>query len=418
MKKVIGLLLVMFLMISFAGQSVFACPELANDREKISVGSRQQEGLKTILYGVEHARISKAAEEYVTTSIDEIMETLVVDPEFYDASDRKLDELFLLAPFQIYTLDGESLDFVDNLYHFPVYSNRRIVCLVSVFYSDEAWHYQVSNMLVKELNSVLNDNRNRKVIQVESEDSLTPFSFMYDEGDAIHEGSDNVFLDLSGQYQEPGRSRNLPEEHEQTRDDQLVNYLSSFITTNVPTQGFSINQTYYKRLDMSYCLVDQGSYNCGLACICTLYRYRTATHTLTPAIGTDINNVLAGGAYSFGTTVGQVGFINYLMPVAAANQYEIHHDYEGLITHLEVQHNINNKFPIIYGGYRIVNGVTKWHAFVLQGYQISNNKMKFYYFSPHGYDVSTDYVSAGTPHMMIYGTYSYTEGGNAYLLKP
>ena len=95
MRKIVGLLLVMFLMVSFAGQPVFASPEFSNDRGIVREGARKPKGLKAIPYGVEHARISKAAEDFVNTSIDEIMETLVLDPEFYDASDRDLDELFL-----------------------------------------------------------------------------------------------------------------------------------------------------------------------------------------------------------------------------------------------------------------------------------------------------------------------------------
>lgn len=419
MRRIFGVMLIMLLVISSVSSTAYASVVVSNEREPSGIDyNKQKAENRKILYGIEHASIPNAANEFINSKIDEMLESLVADPEFYDASDRDLNDLLLLAPFQIYVNDGGDLTCIEGFYHFPVYSNERIVCLISVFCVEEIWHYQVSNMLVEELTGILTDNKDRKVVQAESEDAETPFSFANELTDQIHDASENIYLDLSGKYCAESERDGQNNEREQTRDDQIVAYLSSFITTSIPTQGFSINQNYYKRLDMSFCLVNQGSYNCGLACICTLYRYRTARHDLNCAIATDINNVLAGGAYSFGTTVGQVGFINYLMPVAAANQYEIHHDYEGLITHTEVLNNINNQFPIIYGGYRIVSGDLHWHAFVLQGYQISNNKMKFYYFNPHGYDLSTDYVSAGTPHVMAYGSYSYTEGGNACLIKP
>lgn len=289
---------------------------------------------------------------------------------------------------------------LDNIIYYPVGTSDQILGLVSVYKINVDIEYCVSDWLVDEMNRYhFLDGGYQVVIDYPDDDSRPGVHF-------ISAGRD---IDI---YNDE------PEQSVQMRDDPYVNYLSSFQAFVFPTQGFYINLPTYKKLNMDYCLVTQGADRCGAACVSTIYRYRTATAVLNDILATDVNTYVLSGAYPMSTTAGQAGVLNYLLYTPDLNsRYKVKSfATEGLLSQFDVQHNINNSFPLIYGGTNTTTlGV---HAFVLFGYEMSGTMMRYYFFNPWGTHSVTEYKSDGSAHSMSTNGYTWIESGNSCLLKP
>lgn len=395
-----------------------------NDSVDRNVGTSTQNEEQSC-FGIKTEAGNEIMNQYVRDHVDEILMTLVDDPAYFHAEDRDLNSLFIMNPFRTFS-ETNNERVISNTYNYAVLSNNKVVCVIHVVDTEFGLTYNVTNFMVEQLNQCCQDNKDRLIVlRFETDDSAPEILVEEYPNRGIHNNVDNIFADLSGRYEDQNadyyRQSALFEFMEDTNHHGLR---SSFVTTYTPTQGFSINENGYKRLDMSNCLVSQGTGNqwpapCSRACIATVYRYRTATHVLEMNTLDQVNTALGSNGFNMGSTDGQVGMLNYLMPLSAANLYEKHnYNLLGLITHYEVMHNINNRFPIIYGGENTVSGGQ--HAFVLQGYRLIGNYMSYFYFNPWGYDGQTAFLPEGSPHTMTntqHNTY-WLESGNSCLLEP
>ncbi|GEM_PF-3810511 len=422
MKRLISIMCCMVMLPLFVG---FVYAEMASVDDKFPVSldthNKEEEDKRKFSYCIQTETGTDLYDQYLLSNIDEILEPLVKDPAYFHAEGCSLDTLQIMKPYRV-VLESEGERVQSKVLNYAVVADDRIVCVIYIFDTEYGLGYNVSDYIVDLLNEYCVGEGNWRIVYHYDGDKapvvcLEPVQLR-------KEANNSVFFDLSGRYSHLENNRGNDalfsfEEVSVNASSQRIQYLLSFITTNTPTRGLSINQNGYKRLQMSNCLVSQATGtndNCGTACVCTVYRYRTATSTLGISLAEEINTTLLGGTCPMGTTTGQVGMLNYLMPVAAVNQYDYRDQSNGCLTHLEVMHNINNCFPIIYGGYK--SQVPNWHAFVLQGYQISGSKMRFYYFNPWGYDSVTLYTTEGAPHHMSDGGVTFEEAGNSVLIEP
>ncbi len=144
------------------------------------------------------------------------------------------------------------------------------------------------------------------------------------------------------------------------------------------TPGFNINEVNYKVLEMAYCLVDQNGPDGKLADLCwassavTIIRYRSGGYrTLQPYF---IASVL-GKTYDEGGRMEDVlAAMKKYLSVDGLNHYNAHaRAASGIV---EVQHNINNGFPISMGCATLDLVNFNAHIVTVVGY---NNNMLIYW---------------------------------------
>ena len=158
-------------------------------------------------YGVLQCERDPDVDEFVREKADEMLEAVVTDPAFYHAEDRDLQDLYILAPFKLWEETAEGLMEVEEFFQYPVASNGRIICTIIVTRAGGELHYNVTDMYVLELNQACSDNRNRVVVfdeeasETGDRENEIRLVFLPDEDGSEHSAEDNVFLGLSGKYQ-------------------------------------------------------------------------------------------------------------------------------------------------------------------------------------------------------------------------
>ncbi|MCI6676808.1 MAG: hypothetical protein MSG78_07930 [Clostridiales bacterium] len=328
------------------------------------------------------------------------------DPEFFHISDFSFDDIQIMEPFVVYMLQQDGMFNHNDIYYFPVVSNQKVLFTLDIFLNDVGEYQCGSTVNGERLTELMgNGGCNRiyvdyganfksaeyKVIQVDSDTRINAETSTYQTFNDIKKQNIQVLKDISS--------------------DVLLEY-NQLMNQSKETEVNSRSTQYlYERLDMSYCLVSQADYDCGIPCIATIYRYRTGDRSMTSAS----LDVLNKNVYkcNIRTTAGQVKLLNSLMPVAIQNQYK-----EAWInlSHFVVQHNINNKFPILFGGTNLRTGGV--HCFVLHGYETNSQGMRWYFFNPWGEDTVTPFNPDGTTYIVTSMGNSWRQSGGSCLLLP
>ena len=158
-------------------------------------------------YGVHHCERDAEIDDFVCTMADEMLEGVIVDPAFYHAEDRDLNDLYILAPFKLWKETETGLVEVEDFFQYPVASNGRVICTIIVTRVGAELHYSVSDMYVIELNKVCNDNRNRIVVfneeafEMGDHEKAIRMMLLPDDDGSEHSVEENIFINVSGKYQ-------------------------------------------------------------------------------------------------------------------------------------------------------------------------------------------------------------------------
>lgn len=328
-------------------------------------------------------------------------------PDFFKISEFSLDDIQIMEPFVIYTLQPDGTFNHNNIYYFPVISKQKVLFTLDIFLTDTGEYQCGSSVNGERLTQLIGtDTCNRIYVDYGAD-------FKSAEYNIIPTASDNRITIHKKNYQTRGETENIQVLRNVSKDVlSEYNKITISLNTSSKDNAKQSTQYLYQRLDMSNCLVSQADYDCPIPCIATIYRYKTGNRTMTSASLDALNKSQYG--YNINTTSGQVQLLNTLMPVAPQNQYQ-----EAWInlSHFVVQHNINNKFPILFGGTNLnPNGGV--HAFVLHGYETNSNGMRWYFFNPWGEDTVTPFYPDGTNYIVTSMGNSWRQSGGSCLLLP
>ena len=405
MNRAISFLVVLFVMIG-----VVTC---FSDTDAYAA---QEDGMK-IPFGIETIDVSEEIYEYIEQNLDIIAHEIEVNGDSFGYEKYFPDATYILKPFQIYDIDenGGYTNKTSGILYFPVYSGNRLIFMIQLVREPSGkLNYSESNWLVEELTPYMQDNRCRKIYASYWGEERIPKIHII-ETECEHD--DSVLFNLKNILSDH-RSIQTNETPSLFKNPPIRLMNSPYITSYCPTNGFSINQSNLKRLNMNFCLVNDPAMDYGtpVPCMATIYRYRTATYSLACAELVQINNNRPGGPFNYTLTSGQVGLLNYLMPVSTSNLYHVHNS---VVTYYNVLHNINNAFPILIGG-TDSNAVTN-RCFVIEGYDYTSSAMKLYVFDPRrpsnaGVTVLTNSFSNGSPVTFSSMNYTWHQSGNSCLI--
>lgn len=255
---------------------------------------------ESIHIGVNSVNAPENVLNYLREVASDIVLEELQDPEAFGIQDVSRSDIQVMEPYMLHVEGDDGQYESSGIYAFPVVSSGKVMFTIDVFEWEGELLYSLSNELTEELTELVNVETSCEIYTDHGENfEKCDFLFVSDqtemqelEGRAVEMGEDhlNVLLDLSdaSEFEEITVIENEPD---------LVPRIS------YPTQGFSVNNSTTKRLNMSNCLVSQSNYSCGIPCIATLYRYRTATHTMTAESLNALNNQYG---YNIETTAGQV----------------------------------------------------------------------------------------------------------------
>ncbi len=293
------------------------------------------------------------------------------------------EDLFMGNGF--YAFDSMTGNPIMDIVYFPIYESNRYVLTLAITENQGKIDAFMSNYF---------DSGFQKI---EKNTLLTPYAVLYDgdksnyllteTGNVLLQGpnkqeismfsSENLLADLKQSYD----VNNVEEEYYKINID--YDFYSNYAAG---PQGFSVNTSTTKRLDMSNCLLLQYDKPiCWAASLGTAYRYRTGNRSVD---ATDICDML-GMPYSGIDPSIVYQKYNILNVAGGGNSYSYK---AGVATPFNVQHNINNMFPLHLH--------TEGHGMLVEGYLMSNGAVHLYYWdSAVG---KTIYTATGYTENTIY----------------
>ncbi len=225
--------------------------------------------------GVEHVNVPDEVTQLIREQGAEIINNILSDPEYLSISNVDYKDIQIMEPYTAYITDSSENLTSNDIYYFPVVSQNHVLFTIDVFSTPDGYFHSVTNEANDFLNSLMNETDcNRLYIDngdnFEKSEFLTVSPVMYqsieDDNNLGTNETIKPFMNLSNEVE-------VTSVKSETSSERI----------SYNTQGFSIDLPTYKRLNMTNCLVSQANYKCAIPCIATIYRYRTATHSMTSA---------------------------------------------------------------------------------------------------------------------------------------
>lgn len=289
-----------------------------------------------------------------------------------------------------YAFDSTTGQPITNVTYFPIFESERYVLTLVITENDG------------HIDSFMTNYFDTGFQQIEKNTSSNPYAILYDGnrnnyllteyGQVVLQGVDNQGNQGVRTFSSDTLLDNLKKEYhasnliEENYKIDIDNNLSYNTLASAP-QGFSVNTATTKRLDMSNCLLLQYNENiCWAASLGTAYRYRTGNRTVDAGGICDMLGMPHAGISP--NIVYQK--YNILNVAGAGNSYSYK---AGIATPFNIQHNINNMFPLHLH--------TDGHGMLVEGYLMSNGAIHLYYWDPAvgktvytntGYTENTQYV--------------------------
>lgn len=304
--------------------------------------------------------------EYANGIVDESLTNFMKGNSNKDIYINEMDCLFMGHGF--YAFDSKTGKLIDDIVYFPIFESDRYVLTLAVVENEG------------NLESFMTNYFDTGFQGIEKNTSATPYAVLYDgnqnsyllteSGQSVLQGrndqdisllsSEALFDSLKKKY----GTNNLMEEEYKIR----INDIPLYDTLASAPQGFSINTSTTKRLNMSNCLLLQYDESiCWAASLGTAYRYRTGNRSVDAG---DICDMLGMPHDGIDPTIVYQKY-NILNVAGAGNRYS----YKNRIaTPIDVQHNINNMFPLHLH--------TDGHGMLVEGYLMSNGAVHLYYWDP------------------------------------
>lgn len=296
-----------------------------------------------------------------------------------------------------YAFDQTTGQPITTIIYFPIFEGERYVLTLIVIKENETLTSFMSNYFDTEFQNVspntpdspyalLHDGSMANYLLTESGQTL--FQGIPQETAAFH----SVPLSLQTLLQGNGVTDISQEQLD--IDEQTI-------TSNIPSapmaaapQGFSVNTSTTKRLDMSYCLLPQYDEPiCWAASLGTAYRYRTGNRTVTPS---SVCNMLGLPYEGIAPNIVYQKY-NALNVAGTGNSYSYKN---GFASPFNVQHNINNMFPFHLHA--------TFHAMLAEGYHISGSNIELYYWDPAvGKTLVSSGYSSSASRVILMGAGSY-----------
>lgn len=280
------------------------------------------------------AEINKYAEQIVDESITNFMTGNNNTNIYID----NYNDLYMGTGF--YAFDSTTGQPITNVIYFPISESERYVLTLVITENDG------------HLDSFMTNYFDTGFQKVERNTLLNPYAVVYDGdrsnyllteyGQVVLQGVDNqevlafssnTLLDnLKKEY----NASNLIGENYKID----INSVPYYDVLASGPQGFSVNTATTKRLNMSNCLLLQYNENiCWAASLGTAYRYRTGNRSVDAG---DICDMLGMPHDGIDPSIVYQKY-NILNVAGAGNSYSYK---SGIATPLNVQHNINNMFPL------------------------------------------------------------------------
>ena len=335
--------------------------------------------------------VPERLEKYAKEIVEEAVINFMTGNSNTDIYINNCEDLFMGNGF--YAFDSMTGNPITDIVYFPIYEADRYV-LTLVITENQG-----------EIDAFMSNYFDTGFREIGENTLLTPYAILYN-GD-----KSNYLLTETGQILLQGP--NKQEISMMSSENLLDNLKQSFDVNNVAEeyykikighsfydtyaagpQGFSINTSTTKRLNMSNCLLLQYDENiCWAASLGTAYRYRTGNRSVDAG---DICDMLGMPHNGIDPSIVYQKY-NILNVAGGGNSYSYK---AGIATPFNVQHNINNMFPLHLH--------TEGHGMLVEGYLMSNGAVHLYYWDPAvgktiftaaGYTDNTQYaylLGAGT----------------------
>lgn len=280
------------------------------------------------------------------------------------------EEFYLGDGYDTYTYSDDVLT-KNSVICFPIIQNDAVVMELYVDYVEEEWTGTGSTELAEILSQ--NYHNTQAVVYCNGE------AYIITDDGIICRGDSSEALDyddvVSQLAQLEGNTVSLydAEDNGNVNLGYVENPLGEAMTLGY-TPGFSVNETNYKILEMAYCLVDQNGPDgkpvdglCWASSAVSIIRYRSGRYrNLQPYF---IASVF-GKTYEEGAGTDDIlAAMKKYLTVEQLNNYKSVLRTASSMT--EVQHNINNGFPISMAvQYRILGVPLDGHVVTLIGYNV------------------------------------------------
>ena len=227
--------------------------------------------------GVERVEAPNEVIEFIMDKAVEIVADVLDDPTYLGITDFSTNDIQVMDPYILYLKQNDGSFKENDIYYFPVLSNQKVLFTIDVFMTPEGYNYSVANELGEVLTTFIDtDDCMRLYVDHGVRFNKCEYQYYSIESDVNHiqneenlrshgiitEEKLNVLLDI-----------NL-----ENKTQYQVNHKEKI---NYPAQGFSVNTTTTKRLDMTNYLVAQADYLSTIPYIAPIYRFGTATHSMT-----------------------------------------------------------------------------------------------------------------------------------------
>ena len=341
------------------------------------------------------ADIPENIKEYAENSVIDQIVLMIDCKDMYKVDLNPNQGLYLGKGYYTYTLQDESIT-QNNVVSFPIWQNNKIISIFNVYTRDDG---SLGYTMAKSYADIFNN-----VIQQYSDICGT---IVYKDGVGffinsaecivIDENSEYVADDVeSPVYEQIDKyledyslnAKSIREDINLSINEKIQNYVKPISSRS---GGFTINQSNYKVLEMSNCFLLQNGRDgtqkglCWAATAGTIIRYRTGNRSIQ--------------AYHIAEQmkIGENDGGSALDACNAIHKYEANSEYRAVgratSSDIEIQHNINNQFPLGVFAFRGSLG----HAVTFIGYQYNATGLTLMYWnSATGAIESTNYNSNAT----------------------
>lgn len=304
--------------------------------------------------------VTKECEEFAQEIVGQHIETFYGIAREEGTNISETEPYYLGTGFHAYSyMDGNLVEKTEIVY-FPVIQNDEVIFILSVAETKDDFSATSSS----NFSELMNETTGRFMIVYTGDDAD-------EEGYFVTDDSNIQFYDSNPQTEYPLGEWSLDDMDKSRADEQAypvekiynVGVVESPISGAMPRMdGFSVYEDDYKLLEMSGCMIGQGPYGlCWAATTGTMIRYKTGDRTVSAQYIAD----LLGIGYNDGGT--NFDCLTALRLYGADDSYRAVNRPASSFT--EVQHNINNRFPMYMGGGRYEGSVrVAGHAVTVIGY--------------------------------------------------
>lgn len=336
--------------------------------------------------------------EYAQTRIKELMEVVMLDPEYFNLSQiDNFSDYYLGEPFTIYDFSTDIT--TTDTYYYPIMHNKEVRLILAVVDTGLEFSCSLSKSFSEQLNQ-LEDKQN--VLLYLNGDSLYAQSSKYNSLLAKKKDThSSQFANLSYSEKIQQLHKKSLIDHTSKTDNEIVPLqLNSTKANLLYIPRFSTNTSTTKKLDLTGCYCNQIKNGiaygmCWAAATATTYRYLTGDFTLYPY---NVCNLMGIG-YDDGGTVDDVRR-------ALAKKGVTYYCSADIITFSKVKSEISNRKPVIITGATYDSNYA--HTVAVTGYYSSTELMYYWDSASESMGIST------SGYLGPKKTYTFSSGGRTY----